>query len=86
MKAAVLTALHAAPLVQEFEEPRERRDSRVIRVTAGGGSPTELMRAAGVYGAFNPPCVVGGEGGVTSVPEAHTSLRARNVESACDST
>jgi NADPH:quinone reductase len=62
MKAAVLTALHAAPLVQEFEEPRERPDARVIRVTAGGGSPTELMRAAGVYGAFTPPCVVGGEG------------------------
>jgi NADPH:quinone reductase len=62
MKAAVLTALHAAPLVQEFEEPRERPDACVIRVTAGGGSPTELMRAAGVYGAFNPPCVVGGEG------------------------
>lgn len=34
----------------------------MIRVTAGAGSPTELMRAAGVYGAFTPPCVVGGEG------------------------
>jgi len=62
MKAAVLTALHAAPVVQEFEAPRERPDARVIRVTAAAGSPTELMRAAGVYGAFNPPCVVGGEG------------------------
>jgi NADPH:quinone reductase-like Zn-dependent oxidoreductase len=62
MKAAVLNALHTEPVVQEFDEPREPPDARLIRVIAGAGSPTELMRAAGTYGAFNPPCVVGGEG------------------------
>jgi NADPH:quinone reductase-like Zn-dependent oxidoreductase len=48
--------------VQEFDEPRTKAGAELIFVNAGGGSPTELMRAAGMYGAFAPPCIVGGEG------------------------
>ena len=62
MKAAVLTALNTPPVVQEFDEPQATAGAHKISVSAGGGSPTELMRAAGVYGAFSPPCIVGGEG------------------------
>jgi NADPH2:quinone reductase len=62
MRAAVLTALNTPPVVQEFAEPRAQPGAQLISVSAGGGSPTELMRAAGVYGAFAPPCIVGGEG------------------------
>jgi NADPH:quinone reductase len=62
MRAAVINALNAAPVVQEFDEPHARPDARKISVIAGGASPTDLLRAAGVYGAFAPPCVVGGEG------------------------
>jgi len=62
VKAAVLTALNTPPVVQEFDEPQATAGAHKISVSAGGGSPTELMRAAGVYGAFSPPCIVGGEG------------------------
>jgi NADPH2:quinone reductase len=62
MRAAVLTALHAVPVVTQFAEPLAQPGARVIAVAAGAGSPTELMRSSGVYGAFSPPCIVGGEG------------------------
>jgi NADPH:quinone reductase len=62
MRAAVLTALNTPPVVREFDEPQRQHGAHLISVSAGGGSPTELMRAAGVYGAFTPPCIVGGEG------------------------
>src|SRR5271170_4550990 len=62
MRAAVLTALNTPPVVREFDEPHARPGAHLISVSAGGGSPTELMRAAGLYGAFSPPCIVGGEG------------------------
>jgi len=62
MRAAVLTALNTAPVVREFDEPQAKPGAQRIFVSAGGGSPTELMRAAGSYGAFAPPCIVGGEG------------------------
>jgi NADPH2:quinone reductase len=62
MRAAVLTALNTPPVVREFDEPQAQPGAHLISVSAGGGSPTELMRAAGVYGAFAPPCIVGGEG------------------------
>ena len=62
MRAAVLTALNTPPVVREFDEPQSRPGAHLISVSAGGGSPTELMRAAGLYGAFTPPCIVGGEG------------------------
>jgi NADPH:quinone reductase len=62
MRAAVLTALNTPPVVQEFDQPRATPGTQLISVSAGGGSPTELMRAAGLYGAFTAPCIVGGEG------------------------
>jgi NADPH:quinone reductase-like Zn-dependent oxidoreductase len=62
MRAAVLTALNTPPVVREFDEPQARPGAHEITVSAGGGSPTELMRAAGLYGAFSPPSIVGGEG------------------------
>lgn len=62
MRAAVLTALNTPPIIREFDEPQAKPDVRKISVSAGGGSPTELMRAAGLYGSFSPPCIVGGEG------------------------
>lgn len=62
MRAAVLHALNGIPVVQDFAEPHPGPGTRKISVTAGGASPTDLMRAAGVYGAFEPPCIVGGEG------------------------
>jgi NADPH2:quinone reductase len=62
MRAAVLTALNTPPVVREFDEPQARPATHKITVSAGGGSPTELMRAAGLYGAFSPPSIVGGEG------------------------
>jgi NADPH2:quinone reductase len=62
MRAAVLHALDGTPVVQDFAEPHPGPGARKISVTAGGASPTDLMRAAGVYGAFEPPCIVGGEG------------------------
>jgi NADPH:quinone reductase len=62
MRAAVLTALNTPPVVREFDEPQVQPGAQLISVSAGGGSPTELMRASGLYGAFAPPCIVGGEG------------------------
>jgi NADPH:quinone reductase len=62
MRAAVLTALNTPPVVREFDEPQPQPGAHLVSVLAGGGSPTELMRAAGLYGAFAPPCIVGGEG------------------------
>jgi len=62
MKAAVLTALKTPPVLQEFAEPQAKPGASKIWVTAGAGSPTELMRASGVYGPFSPPSIVGGEG------------------------
>jgi NADPH2:quinone reductase len=62
MRAAVLTALNTPPVVREFDEPQVQPGAHLVAVSAGGGSPTELMRAAGAYGAFSPPCIVGGEG------------------------
>jgi NADPH:quinone reductase len=62
MRAAVLTALNTPPVVREFDDPQAKPGAQRITVSAGGGSPSELMRAAGVYGAFSPPCIVGGEG------------------------
>jgi NADPH:quinone reductase len=62
MRAAVINALNSAPVVQEFDEPHARPGNKKISVIAGGASPTDLLRAAGMYGAFAPPCIVGGEG------------------------
>jgi NADPH2:quinone reductase len=62
MRAAVIAALNSAPVVQEFGEPPLSPGARKISVIAAGASPTDLMRAAGVYGSFIPPCIVGGEG------------------------
>ncbi len=62
MRAAVITALNSTPTVKEFAEPRASAGTSLISVIAGGASPTDLMRAAGVYGSFAPPCIVGGEG------------------------
>jgi NADPH2:quinone reductase len=62
MRAAVLAALNTTPVVREFDEPVAGPGTRKISVIAGGNSPTEMMRASGFYGAYSPPCVVGGEG------------------------
>jgi NADPH2:quinone reductase len=62
MRAAVLTALNTPPVVQDFAEPQAGPGNRVVSILAGAGSPTELMRASGAYGAFTPPSIVGGEG------------------------
>jgi len=62
MRAAVLTALKTSPAVQQFDEPRASAGLLKISVVAGSSSPTDLMRADGLYGAVTPPYVVGGEG------------------------
>jgi len=62
MRAAVLTALNTPPVVQDFAEPQAASGNRLVSILAGAGSPTELMRASGAYGAFTPPSIVGGEG------------------------
>jgi NADPH:quinone reductase len=62
MRAAVIHELKGSPRVEEFAEPVVAESVSKVRVIAGGIGPTDLMRAAGIYGSVSPPYVVGGEG------------------------
>jgi NADPH2:quinone reductase len=62
MRAAVLTALKTAPGITQFAEPQLAPGILKISVIAASASPTDLMRADGLYGAVAPPYVVGSEG------------------------
>jgi NADPH:quinone reductase len=62
MRAAVVEALKTSPVLRQFDEPQAAPGTLKIAVIAGSGSPTDLMRADGLYGVVTPPYVVGGEG------------------------
>ena len=62
MRAAVINERGGQPVVQDFAEPKAGAGEVEIMVSAGSIGPTDLMRANGVYGAFDPPVIVGGEG------------------------